>query len=251
MHTYDFEDFDDEEFNAARNGSVILGTFLLENNPKWTFFPDDIMSLSVHNLDKIPHVLVSGKSGCGKTVLAQRYIDAADNFSDKIKTIYIPSHVDTPEEGHHLSSTFDILDKLDDVEQEIENRKEMLEGSGVSTWSEFEKAYFTNIPLRTVVIFDDLGNLLDRCTNGGLLDENDFLDKLKNLIEVGEDLGIHVVATTQNDYSVSEYIDTDIFPGKIFFDAEKTGSIGHGKAIWESGGEKSAVFEIFYDGDSL
>lgn len=251
MHTYDFEDFDDEEFNAARNGSVILGTFLLENNPKWTFFPDDIMSLSVHNLDKIPHVLVSGKSGCGKTVLVQRYIDAADSFPDKIKTIYILSHVDTSEEGHHLSSTFDILDKLDDVEQEIENRKEMLEGSGVSTWSEFKKVYSTNIPLRTVVIFDDLGNLLDRCTNGGLLDENDFLDKLKNLIEVGEDLGIHVVATTQNDYSVSEYIGTDIFPGKIFFDAEKTGSIGHGKAIWESEGERSAVFEIFYDGESL
>lgn len=250
MHTYDFENFDDEEFNAARNGSVVLGTFLLENNPKWTFFPDDIMSLSVHNLDKIPHVLVSGQSGCGKTVLAQRYIDAADNFPDKIKTIYIPSHVDD-EKGHHLSDTFDILDKLDDVEQEIENRKEMLEGSGVSTWSEFTKVYSINIPLRTVVIFDDLGHLLDRCANGGLLDEDDFLDKLKNLIEVGGDLGIHVVATTQNDHSVSEYIDTDIFPGKIFFDAEKTGSIGHGRAIWESGGEKSAVFEIFYDEDSL
>ena len=251
MHTYDFENFDDEEFDAARNDSVILGTFPLENNPKWSNQPDDIMSLSVHNLDKIPHVLVSGKSGCGKTVLAQRYIDAADNFPDKIKTIYIPSHVDTPEEGHHLSDTFDILDKLDDVEQEIENRKEMLEGSGVSTWSEFEKAYFTNIPLRTVVIFDDLGNLLDRCTNGGLLDENDFLDKLKNLIEIGGNLGIHVVATTQNYFSVSEYIDKDIFPGKIFFDAEKTGSVGHGKAIWESEGERSAVFEIFYDGESL
>lgn len=250
MHTYDFENFDDGELNAACNGSVILGTFLLENNPKWTNLPDDIMSLSVHNLDKIPHVLVSGKSGCGKTVLAQRYIDAADNFPDKIKTIYIPSHVDD-EKGHHLSDTFDILDMLDDVEQEIENRKEMLEGSGVSTWSEFTKVYFTNIPLRTVVIFDDLGHLLDRCTNGGLLDENDFLDKLKNLIEVGGDLGIHVVATTQNDYSVSEYINTDIFPGKIFFDAEKTGSIEHGKAIWESEGERSAVFEIFYDKEFL
>lgn len=249
MHTYDFENFDDEEIDAARNDSVILGTFLLENNPKWTILPDDIVSLSVHNLDKIPHVLVSGQSGCGKTVLAQRYITAAENFPDKIKTIYIPSHVDD-EKGHHLSDTFDILDKLDDVEQEIENRKEMLEGSGVSTWSEFEKAYFTNIPLRTVVIFDDLGHLLDRCTNGGLLDEDDFLDRLKNLIEVGGNLGIHVVVTTQNVSSVSEYIDTDIFPGKIFFDAEKTGST-HGKAVWESEGERSAVFEIFYDGESL
>lgn len=251
MRTYDFEDLNDEELNAARNGSVILGTFLLENNPKWTNLPDDIMSLSVHNLDKIPHVLVSGKSGCGKTVLAQRYIDAAENFPDKIKTIYIPSHVDTPEEGHHLSSTFDILDRIDDVEQEIENRKEMLEGSGVSTWSEFKKVYSTNIPLHTIVIFDDLGYIIDRFISGSVVDENDFLDKIKNLIEVGEDLGIHVVATTQNDFSVSKYIDTNIFPGKIFFDAEKTGSIGHGKAIWESEGERSAVFEIFYDEEFL
>ena len=249
MHTYDFENFDDEEFDAARNGSVILGTFLLENNPKWTNLPDDIMSLSVHNLDKIPHVLVSGQSGCGKTVLVQRYITAAENFPDKIKTIYIPSHVDD-EKGHHLSDTFDVLDKLDDVEQEIENRKEMLEGSGVSTWSEFTKVYFTNIPLRTVVIFDDLGYIIDRFISGAAVDENDFLDKIKNLIEVGGELGIHVVATTQNYFSVLKYIDTDIFPGKIFFDAEETGSI-HGKAVWESEGERSAVFEIFYDGDPL
>ena len=136
------------------------------------------------------------------------------------------------------------------MEQEIENRKEMLEGSGVSTWSEFKRVYSTNIPFHTVVIFDDLGYIIDRFISGAAVDENDFLDKIKNLIEVGGELGIHVVATTQNYFSVLKYIDTDIFPGKIFFDAEETGSI-HGKAVWESEGERSAVFEIFYDGEPL
>ena len=173
------------------------------------------MSLTGHvcvNLSKIPHILIGGSTGSGKSILFKLLLMQCVNKGAEVYIADFKGGVDFSHIWHDkcniVTDEVALLDILTKLVDELERRKEMFKNASCANISEYNK-YLENIP-RIIFGCDEIAEVLDK--TGLSKEKKDTISKIENKLSViarqGRALGIHMIIATQRP-------DANILPGQI------------------------------------
>ncbi len=240
----------------------------------------------VVDLTQIPHLLISGATGQGKTVCLHTIIASLlhKKNSDELKLVLM----DPKGLEFHLYSSFassymlpingeekpSIISEQEDIIQTLHNlcllmdkRFDILSKAGANDIREYNEKYTTNLLRPTdgyeympyiVVIIDEFADVIT-------LSGEDFETPLTRLTTVARNVGIHVIISTQRP---SKYVITGLikvnFPGRISFrtysatdsmivlDAPGAEDlVGHGDMLYSQGGNITRIQCAYIDESDL
>ena len=165
------------------------------------------------DLDKIPHVIIGGSTGSGKTQLLRFLLMQAIN---KNEVVYIADLKGGIDYQHKWRSKTNLCVKEDDVieilcklNDELEQRKKILEGSNCHNISEYNSKFQKSIP-RIIFACDEIAEILD--STGLSKEQKEKLKiieaKLSSLARLGRAFSINLFLATQRP-------DADIMPGQV------------------------------------
>lgn len=174
---------------------------------------EDLLGTTTVNLAKVPHILLGGSTGSGKSVLLKLVLFQC---IQKEATVYLSDFkggVDYRKIWHekctmifnHLTS----LETLTSIVDELERRKVVLQASGYANINEYN--LHSDKPLERVVFAcDEVAEMLDK--KGLSKEERELIDKLiaklATIARQGRAFGIHLILATQRP-------DADVIPGQI------------------------------------
>jgi S-DNA-T family DNA segregation ATPase FtsK/SpoIIIE len=154
------------------------------------------------NLARIPHILLGGSTGSGKSVLLKLLIMQCVKKGDKVYIADFKGGVDFPAAWHEkcgiVTQEKDLLNTLTDIVDELEQRKIKLLADSSANIDDFNKK--TRNPLRRIVFAcDEVAEILDK---NGLSKENKEIvarieSKLSVIARQGRAFGIHLILATQ------------------------------------------------------
>lgn len=165
------------------------------------------------NLAKVPHLLIGGSTGSGKSVLLKLLIKQALQKGAAVFIADFKHGVDYPRSWRETcgmcfeeSSTVQLLSKL---VGELDWRKELLLTSGCPNIDEYNKS--ANSPMRRIIFAcDEVAELLDK--TGRSKEQKEMIDeitgKLATIARQGRACGIHLILATQRP-------DAQVLPGQI------------------------------------
>ena len=165
------------------------------------------------DLAKIPHILLGGSTGSGKSVLLKLLLMQALH---KGATVYIADFkggVDFPPVWHQQCRMCfeedDLLELLAGLADELERRKRLLKEAGCPNLDEYNKVKGTHLK-RLVFACDEVAEILDK--SGADKGRKDKLapieSKLSIIARQGRAFGIHLILATQRP-------DANLIPGQI------------------------------------
>lgn len=165
------------------------------------------------NLAKVPHILLGGSTGSGKSVLLKLLLMQCIRKNAVICIADFKGGVDFPPVWHkkcHMCFTEDsLLYHLEILVDELERRKKAFQYYGVPNIDEFNKVD-PNPMRRMVFACDEVAELLDK--TGLNKDEKAIISKieacLSTIARQGRAFGIHLILATQRP-------DATIIPGQI------------------------------------
>ena len=165
------------------------------------------------NLDKIPHVIIGGSTGSGKTQLLRFLLMQAINKKEKVYIADLKGGIDY--QGKWKTSTHlcisedEVINILTELENELNNRKKILDNSGYHNISEYNIKTNNDIQ-RIIFACDEIAELLD--TTGLSKDQKEKVkqieSKLSTLARLGRAFSINLFLATQRP-------DADIMPGQV------------------------------------
>lgn len=240
LNPNNIENFDTLTRDAAKDRAVLLGKY---RNREGIAYGD---VFAAHTLTKplAAHVLIEGPTGSGKTVLVQNYLRTADQFPDEFTATYI-SNRDSYSSKYPATSFSEAADLLEKIDEELDERQDILERVGLRNMNELEVSDNTDIPPRHIVVIDDLLHLLRAAEHEDR--GNSVVDIVEGITRVGRSLGVHLVATTQSERELSRIFDTDMLLPVIRFRVDGVLMEKSGEAMWDMIGQKSDVFSVFSD----
>ena len=165
------------------------------------------------NLAHIPHILLGGSTGSGKSVLLKLLLMQALHKGAEVCIADFKGGVDYPKEWRQRCrmcfTEDDLLYTLDQFAAVLEYRKERLADTGCKDLDAYNEATGENLP-RLVFACDEVAELLDK--TGRSKEDRERLGKIENrlatLARLGRAFGIHLILATQRP-------DANIIPGQI------------------------------------
>lgn len=233
---------------AAADNRIIVGSF--DPNEVGSWYGIGRPAYSYHDLTRVPHLLVAGRTGAGKSVLLRNYISAAKLAPESYKVVHITTAADMG-----FSEDIDNVRNipLEDAESELErivkkalpHREKVLVDAGATEWKELERTVNgDDKPRRLLVLVDGL----ERVKGTDPFSHNRVLNYLEEILRIGRSLGVHLVLTTQAD--TPEKLDRgpeilNEFCDIVSFTYRHRGS---GRAVWNLGRGESPEFSVYGPG---
>lgn len=234
---------------AAANSRIILGSFDPADLDSW--YGIERPAYSYHDLTRVPHLLVSGRTGAGKSVLLRNYLNAAKLSPESYTVVHISTDADMG-----FSEGIDNVKNvpLEDAETELERivkkalpyREKVLIDAGATEWKELTRTSGAgDQPRRLLVLVDGL----ERAKGTDSFSHNRVLNYLEEILRIGRSLGVHLVLTTQAD--TPEKLDRgpeilNEFCDIVSFSYRHRGS---GRAVWNQGrSDESPEFAVYGPG---
>lgn len=165
------------------------------------------------NLANIPHILLGGSTGSGKSVLLKLLLMQALRKGAEVCIADFKGGVDYPKAWRQRCrmcfTEDDLLDTLDQLTAVLKYRKERLSDTGCKDLDAYNEATGENLP-RLVFACDEVAELLDK--TGRSKEDREQLGQIENrlatLARLGRAFGIHLILATQRP-------DANIIPGQI------------------------------------
>ena len=165
------------------------------------------------NLANIPHILLGGSTGSGKSVLLKLLLMQALHKGAEVYIADFKGGVDFPKVWHkkcHICIREDtLLYVLNQLTAVLEYRKGRLAETGCPDLDAYNEATGENLP-RLVFACDEVAEMLDR--TGRSKEDKELLAQIENrlatLARLGRAFGIHLILATQRP-------DANILPGQI------------------------------------
>ena len=165
------------------------------------------------NLANIPHILMGGSTGSGKSVLLKLLLMQALRKGAEVCIADFKGGVDYPKAWRQKCrmcfTEDDLLHTLDQLTATLKYRKERLSDAGYKDLDAYNEATGENLP-RLVFACDEVAELLDK--TGRNKEDRERLGKIENrlatLARLGRAFGIHLILATQRP-------DANIIPGQI------------------------------------
>lgn len=165
------------------------------------------------NLAHIPHILLGGSTGSGKSVLLKLLLMQSLHKGAEVYIADFKGGVDFPKVWHskcHICTTEEaLLDLLDMLVGVIEKRKRLLAETGCPNLDAYNETTGENLP-RLVFACDEVSEVLDK--TGADAERKKLLaqieSKLATIARLGRAFGVHLILATQRP-------DANIIPGQI------------------------------------
>ena len=165
------------------------------------------------NLANIPHILLGGSTGSGKSVLLKLLLMQALRKGAEVYIADFKGGVDFPKVWHKKCrmcfNEQDLLYTLNQLVAVLEYRKERLSDTGCKDLDAYNEATGENLP-RLVFACDEVAELLDK--TGRSKEDRERLGQIENrlatLARLGRAFGIHLILATQRP-------EANIIPGQI------------------------------------
>ena len=165
------------------------------------------------NLAHIPHILLGGSTGSGKSVLLKLMLMQALQKDAVVCIADFKGGVDFPaawrEKCRMCFTETDLLELLTDLVDELERRKKILSDAGCSNIDRYNETTGANLK-RFLFACDEVAEVLDRA--GRSKEDKEMLlqieNKLATIARQGRAFGIHLILATQRP-------DASILPGQI------------------------------------
>lgn len=225
----------DEIKDSALDSKIFLGDFDPAGVGSWYGLADPVHCY--HDLSRVPHLLVAGRTGSGKSVLLRNYLHAAELAPEAYKTLHITNEVDTGLANKHFPVE-EAPRALDLVVRSMDAREKKLSEAGHFDWDELRRTTKDTDAKTLLVIVDGLelatGDPLRRIVTDG----HDPARALTNIMRRGRGLGVHLIATTQYD-TPRDWVDWERklppFATTLAFTPR-----GYGRATWYEGKEAAS-----------
>ena len=165
------------------------------------------------NLAHIPHILLGGSTGSGKSVLLKLLLMQALYKGAEVYIADFKGGVDFSKVWHQKCrmcfTEAELLDTLDNLVRELEQRKGLLAKTGCPNLDAYNEATGENLP-RLVFGCDEVAEVLDRtgCSKGDKELLAQIESRLATIARLGRAFGIHLILATQRP-------DATIIPGQI------------------------------------
>ena len=165
------------------------------------------------DLAKIPHILLGGSTGSGKSVLLKLLLMQALNKGAEVYIADFKGGVDFPPALHERCRMCfeedDLTKLLTGLTDELERRKRLFKEAGCPNLDEYNKVKGTHLK-RLVFACDEVAEIMDK--SGADKTRKDKLapieSKLSIIARQGRAFGIHLILATQRP-------DTNLIPGQI------------------------------------
>lgn len=165
------------------------------------------------NLANIPHILLGGSTGSGKSVLLKLLLMQALRKGAEVYIADFKGGVDFPkvwrQKCHMCFQEDTLLYVLGQLVAVLEARKKWFDDAGCDNLDAFNKATGEGLP-RLVFACDEVAELLDR--TGRSKEDKERLNQIENRLatfaRLGRAFGIHLILATQRP-------DANILPGQI------------------------------------
>lgn len=165
------------------------------------------------NLAHIPHILLGGSTGSGKSVLLKLLLMQSLRKGAEVYIADFKGGVDFPKVWHQKCrmcfTEADLLYTLNQLVAVLEYRKEQLAETGCPNLDAYNEATGDNLP-RLVFACDEVAEVLDK--TGADAERKKLLaqieSKLATIARLGRAFGIHLILATQRP-------DATIIPGQI------------------------------------
>ena len=165
------------------------------------------------NLVKIPHILLGGSTGSGKSVLLKLILMQAILKGAKVCIADFKDGVDFPPVWHeHCRMCFEeeaTLELLTELTEELKRRKKLFTAVGQSNIDRYNAATGEQLQ-RYIFACDEIAELLDK--TGLTKEQKEIVSKIESKLSViarqGRAFGIHLVLATQRP-------DANILSGQI------------------------------------
>lgn len=186
--------------------------FLSENSFVLTL-GESIMGVVTVDLARIPHILLGGSTGSGKSVLLKLLLMQALRKGAEVYISDFKGGVDFPQVWHRkCKMCFEeesLLQTLDHLVNALEQRKELFRSLGcanIDIYNEVEGAFLP----RMIFACDEVAEVLDK--TGADAERKKLLaqieSKLSTIARQGRAFGIHLILATQRP-------DATVIPGQI------------------------------------
>jgi len=172
-----------------------------------------LLGQEIVDLNVIPHMLIGGATGSGKTVLMKLLLAQCLLKGAKVYICDFKGGVDFPLIWHKkcnlITAEKDLLEVLTSMAEELERRKLILREVGCANISEYNQRAISPLP-RVVIAFDELAEVLDRTG----LDKNQkevvasIENRIAKIARLGRFAGIHLLIGLQRP-------DANILNGQI------------------------------------
>ena len=187
-----------DEYLSAKNFELILG--------------ESLIGRETVNLAKIPHVLLGGSTGSGKSILLKLLIMQCIK---KCSTVYIADFKGGVDFGawqnrcRIIIEEKELLSTLEDIISVLEERKKSLQKNGCNNIDKYNDGAKEKLP-RIIFACDEISEVLDKT---GLSKENKEIvtqieGKLSVIARQGRAFGVHLILATQRP-------DANILTGQI------------------------------------
>ena len=165
------------------------------------------------NLANIPHILLGGSTGSGKSVLLKLLLMQSLRKGAEVYIADFKGGVDFSKVWHEKCrmcfTEAELLDTLDNLVRELEQRKGLLAKTGCPNLDAYNEATGEDLP-RLVFGCDEVAEVLDR--TGRSKGDKELLaqieSRLATIARLGRAFGIHLILATQRP-------DAIIIPGQI------------------------------------
>ena len=165
------------------------------------------------NLTHIPHILLGGSTGSGKSVLLQLLLMQALRKGAEVYIADFKGGVDFPKVWHEKCrmcfTEEDLRDTLDRLVEELERRKSAFKALGCPNIDAYNETTKRPLP-RLIFACDEVAEMLDK--TGADNERKKLLaqieNKLSTIARQGRAFGIHLILATQRP-------DATIIPGQI------------------------------------
>ena len=154
------------------------------------------------DLARIPHILLGGATGSGKSVLLKLLLMQANKKGAKVCIADFKGGVDFPpvwrKECRMCFEEQSTLELLTELVEELERRKTLLKNSGLPNIDHYNTATGDNLQ-RYIFACDELAEMLDK--TGLTKEQKEIVVKIESRLSViarqGRAFGIHLVLATQ------------------------------------------------------
>lgn len=165
------------------------------------------------NLANIPHILLGGSTGSGKSVLLKLLLMQALHKGAEVYIADFKGGVDFPKDWHKKCrmcfNEQDLLYTLNQLVAVLEYRKGRLAETGCKDLDAYNEVTGEGLP-RLVFACDEVAEMLDR--TGRSKEDKELLAQIENrlatLARLGRAFGIHLILATQRP-------DANVIPGQI------------------------------------
>ncbi len=186
--------------------------YLIEDNSTLVF-GKSIMGLVTVDIAKIPHILLGGSTGSGKSVLLKSLLMQSIKKGFAVYIADFKGGVDFPKVWHDKCTMCfkgtQLIEILTNLTNEIEKRKTLFREIGVANLNQYNKQ--KDKPLnRYIFACDEIAELLDK--TGLSKEQKEKISLIENRLSIiarqGRAFGVHLILATQRP-------DANILQGQI------------------------------------